>query len=69
MSSLHEAKPMTGAPAQVISADSIQQFVTFTCRQRAFGVGIMSVREIRSWSQFTELPNQPFGASKVILVV
>ena len=42
------------------------QFVTFTCGNGAFGVDIMSVREIRSWSPTTELPNQPFGAKGVL---
>ncbi len=42
------------------------QFVTFTCGNRAFGVDIMSVREIRSWSPTTAMPNQPFGADGVL---
>ena len=42
------------------------QFVTFTCGARAFGIDIMRVREIRSWSPITELPNQPFGARGVL---
>lgn len=42
------------------------QFVTFTCGERAFGIDIMSVREIRSWAPVTELPNQPYGAVGVL---
>ena len=42
------------------------QFVTFTCGARAFGIDIMSVREIRSWTPVTELPNQPYGARGVL---
>lgn len=42
------------------------QFVTFTCGPRAFGIDIMAVREIRSWAPVTELPNQPFGAKGVL---
>lgn len=42
------------------------QFVTFTCGDRAFGIDIMSVREIRSWSPTTELPSQPHGAKGVL---
>lgn len=42
------------------------QFVTFTAGSRAFGIDIMSVREIRSWSPTTELPSQPFGAIGVL---
>jgi purine-binding chemotaxis protein CheW len=32
--------------------------VTFTVDDRAYGVDIMAVREIRQWSKTTELPNQ-----------
>jgi purine-binding chemotaxis protein CheW len=53
------------APAKVVESVP-NQFVTFTCGSRAFGVDIMSVREIRSWSPTTELPNQPFGAKGVL---
>ncbi|MDO8359949.1 MAG: chemotaxis protein CheW [Devosia sp.] len=42
------------------------QFVTFTCGDRAFGVDIMAVREIRSWTPTTELPSQPMGAKGVL---
>lgn len=38
------------------------QYVTFSCADRSFGVDIMSVREIRSWSPTTALPNQPHAA-------
>lgn len=51
------------APVEVHAPD---QFVTFTCSDRAFGVDIMSVREIRSWSPTTELPGQPHGAKGVL---
>lgn len=42
------------------------QFVTFTCGKRAFGVEIMSVREIRGWSPLTELPGQDYGGVGVL---
>ena len=42
------------------------QFVTFNCGSRAFGIDIMAVREIRSWAPVTELPHQPFGATGVL---
>jgi purine-binding chemotaxis protein CheW len=42
------------------------QFVTFNCGSRAFGIDIMAVREIRSWAPVTELPQQPFGATGVL---
>jgi purine-binding chemotaxis protein CheW len=67
MASLHEAEPMAGTPVQSISEGATtNQFVTFTCGQRAFGIEIMSVREIRSWSPTTPLPGQPFGAQGVL---
>ena len=44
----------------------VSQFVTFTCGDRSFGVDIMSVREIRSWSPTTALPSQPRGAKGVL---
>jgi len=48
-------------------ADSIaQQYVTFDCSERSYGIDIMSVREIRSWSPTTELPGQPHGAKGVL---
>lgn len=42
------------------------QFVTFSAGDKAYGVDIMSVREIRSWSPTTELPDGPFGACGVL---
>lgn len=42
------------------------QFVTFSCAGRAYGLDVMTVREIRSWSPVTALPQQPFGAQGVL---
>ena len=61
--SLHDERMTVAAPTQTRAPD---QFVTFTCSDRAFGVDIMSVREIRSWSLTTELPGQPHGAKGVL---
>ena len=58
--SYDEAPPVASGPRIP------NQFVTFTCGPRAFGIDIMAVREIRSWSPVTELPNQPFGAKGVL---
>lgn len=61
------SEPPMGAAAQAVSETGVtNQFVTFTCGQRAFGIEIMSVREIRSWSPTTSLPGQPFGAQGVL---
>lgn len=61
--SLHDDRMTTTAPVEVRALD---QFVTFTCSGRAFGIDIMAVREIRSWSPTTELPGQPHGAKGVL---
>lgn len=36
-----------------------QQFLTFTVHQEEYGVDIMTVREIKGWSETTRLPNSP----------
>ncbi|MDB5561256.1 MAG: Purine-binding chemotaxis protein CheW, partial [Hyphomicrobiales bacterium] len=54
-------QPPSGVTAQAVASNVANQFVTFTCANRAFGIEIMSVREIRSWTPTTELPGQPFG--------
>lgn len=61
--SLHDDRMTATAPVEV---RVLEQFVTFTCSGRAFGIDIMSVREIRSWSPTTELPGQPHGAKGVL---
>lgn len=62
------AMSMDFGPAETIETESVSpnQFVTFTCGPRAFGIDIMAVREIRSWAPVTVLPNQPFGAKGVL---
>lgn len=42
-----------------ITAAGQRQFVTFTVEGRIYAVDIMSVREIRAWSNATRLPHQP----------
>jgi purine-binding chemotaxis protein CheW len=60
-----EAEPM--APRSgAIDLPSANQFVTFSAGDKAYGVDIMAVREIRSWSPTTELPDCPFGARGVL---
>ncbi len=61
---LEEADQASAKP--IADVNAVNQFVTFTCGKRAFGVDIMSVREIRSWSPTTPMPNQPFGADGVL---
>ncbi len=45
---------------------SNSQFVTFSCGKRNFGIDIMAVREIRSWSPVTEVPDQPQAVRGVL---
>jgi purine-binding chemotaxis protein CheW len=56
----------SSANVTVAEASTTNQFVTFTCGQRLFGIDIMSVREIRKWSRTTPMPNQPYGACGVL---
>jgi len=44
---------------QVHGAAGKAQFVSFAIGDDQYGVDIMSVREIRGWSEVTGLPNQP----------
>ncbi|SEQ09433.1 purine-binding chemotaxis protein CheW [Devosia sp. YR412] len=60
---LHDGRMTASAP---VEAKTLDQFVTFNCGERAFGIDIMSVREIRSWTPTTELPGQPHGAKGVL---
>ena len=39
--------------------DAILQFLTFTIDKEEYGVDIMTVREIKGWSEATRLPNTP----------
>lgn len=54
----NEAPPLSVEPTP-------NQFVTFSVGNKAYGVDIMAVREIRSWSPTTETPDGPFGARGV----
>jgi len=42
------------------------QFVTFYVGNNAYGIDIMAVREIRSWTPTTDLPDQAYGARGVL---
>ena len=55
-----------GAPRGAIDTKPANQFVTFSAGDKAYGVDIMSVREIRSWSPTVQLPDGPFGARGVL---
>ncbi|MCZ4271303.1 chemotaxis protein CheW [Maritalea porphyrae] len=53
-------------PEKVTVLENEGQFVTFICCNNAYGIDIMSVREIRSWSPTTILPDQPHAACGVL---
>ena len=56
--------PETGSEAaQRIGA---RQFATFYIGENAYGINIMAVREIRSWTPTTQLPDQAHGARGVL---
>ena len=38
---------------------AVQQFLTFTVEKEEYGVDIMTVREIKGWTETTRLPNAP----------
>lgn len=38
---------------------TVQQFLTFTVESEEYGVDIMTVREIKGWTETTRLPNSP----------
>lgn len=57
------------APAGVKEVEedaNVSHYVTFSCSEKAYGVDIMSVREIRSWTPTTELPDPPIAACGVL---
>lgn len=53
-------------PPELKSRRAASQFVTFTVGENAYGIDIMAVREIRSWSKTTDLPDQGYGACGVL---
>lgn len=42
------------------------QYVTFTVDDRHYGIEITKVREIKGWSEPTELPNSPYAMRGVL---
>ncbi len=53
--------------AAVVAADQAwAQYVTFTVDSRSYGIEITKVREIKGWSEPTELPNAHFAMRGVL---
>jgi purine-binding chemotaxis protein CheW len=66
---LMDAQHMEAAmapPAGALDPRPANQFVTFRAGDQAYGIDIMAVREIRSWSPTTQLPDGPLGACGVL---
>ncbi|HKK35946.1 MAG TPA: chemotaxis protein CheW [Paracoccaceae bacterium] len=53
-----QAPAPSGEPIAT-TVPAYKQYVTFMVGDRAYGVDIVSVREIKQWSPTTALPNQP----------
>lgn len=54
-------EPATITDTEATPTQDVQtlQFLTFTLGSEEYGVDIMSVREIKAWSDVTRLPNSP----------
>ena len=44
---------------RVADGSGTEQFLTFTVQGEEYGVDIMTVREIKGWTEITRLPNSP----------
>lgn len=44
---------------EMTSSPDARQFLTFTVENEEYGVDIMTVREIKGWTETTRLPNAP----------
>ena len=47
-------------------AQGVKQFLTFIMADEEYGVDILTVQEIRSWEEITEIPNAPDYVKGVI---
>src|SRR5215467_615255 len=45
--------------SQEIAAADLSQLISFAIGDEQYGVDIMAVREIKGWSQITQIPKQP----------
>ncbi|MCS6757998.1 MAG: chemotaxis protein CheW [Candidatus Devosia euplotis] len=65
MSAALEFKSTDDGQGSVL-APPANKFVTFSAGNKGYGVDIMAVREIRSWSPTTELPDGSYSACGVL---
>lgn len=60
MSEMMQSAAAVGAPEGAIAGSGrLKQYVTFLVGDRAYGLDIVLVREIKQWTPTTALPNQP----------
>lgn len=50
---------MSSDNQMMTTAESALQFLTFTLGEEEYGVDIMTVREVKGWTETTRLPNTP----------
>lgn len=55
----HFDKSRDGGGDAIDPQDDQSQFLTFTVMEEEYGVNIMTVREIKGWTETTRLPNSP----------
>ncbi|CAO5676516.1 MAG: Chemotaxis protein CheW [Holosporales bacterium] len=57
---------MSEEKLNIIQSEERSQFITFTVHDQEYGVDIMSVREIKGWTETTALPNTPIYVRGVV---
>lgn len=55
----HFDKARSTDQAPLAAEGEVRQFLTFTVGREEYGVDIMTVREIKGWTETTRLPNAP----------
>ena len=55
----NEASISSGNVTNETSSSDAYQYITFTVNNEEYGIDIMSVLEIKGWTDTTRLPNQP----------
>jgi purine-binding chemotaxis protein CheW len=58
---MQDAAIVETGPAGQADDQAWSQYVTFTVDRRIYGIEITEVREIKGWSEPTELPNSPYA--------
>jgi purine-binding chemotaxis protein CheW len=53
------AEPAPGNVGAAAAGMADRQFISFAIGDDQYGVDIMAVREIKGWSQITQIPGQP----------